>query len=134
MKCAIVLAAGRSRRMGTQKLLLPVGDTTVIDRIADQLLESRIDTVTVVVGHDRERVKAALSGLRVSFVTNPDPEGDMLSSVRCGLRSLSPACEAVLVALGDQPGITAALVDAMVEAYDGQTAPIVVPARHGSRN
>jgi CTP:molybdopterin cytidylyltransferase MocA len=65
-------------------------------------------------------------------VPNPDAEGDMLSSVRCGLRALPPQCEAVLVALGDQPSVTADLVARMVEAFRTSGRGIVVPTCGGS--
>ena len=117
MKCAIVLAAGRSRRMGTQKLLLPFGGTTVVAHVADELLASAIDHVLVVVGRHAEAIAAALAGRPVALVANPDHDGPMLDSVRCGLRALPPGCEAVLVALGDQPAVTTTLVDAMASAF-----------------
>ena len=117
MICAIVLAAGLSRRMGVQKLLLPFGGKTVIAHIVDQLLGSRIDKVYVVTGHQAERISGELSGLRVSIVNNPDYESGMLSSVRRGLRALPEQCKGVLVALGDQPSITSKLVDRMIESF-----------------
>ena len=70
MICAIVLAAGCSRRMGVQKLLLPFGDKTVITHIVDQLLVSTIDKVHVVVGCQRKRLGRELSGRPVSIVNN----------------------------------------------------------------
>ena len=133
MSCAIVVAAGRSRRMGTQKLLLPFGGATVVAHIVDQILRSVIDRVLVVVGADGSRIEAALAGRPVSFVTNPDPEGDMLSSVRCGLAELPRRCEAILVALGDQPTITAELTDAMVRAFEEAAHGILVPVHRGER-
>lgn len=129
---AIVLAAGRSRRMGAQKLLLPYAGTTVVGRIVDQLLESTLDGVTAVVGPESRRVRAELADRPVALVTNPDPAGEMLSSVRCGLEALPP-CQAVLVALGDQPSITCRLVDAMLAAYADTEKGIVVPVHEGRR-
>jgi molybdenum cofactor cytidylyltransferase len=138
---AILLAAGRSRRMGTQKLLLPFGGGTVIAHIADEVLAGPVERTLAVVGADADKVAAALAGRPIEFVANPDPEGDMLSSVRCGLRVLPPACEAVLVALGDQPGITSGLIERMVGAFRGARANhgtgtdggIWVPAHQGRR-
>ena len=119
MICAIVLAAGRSRRMGTQKLLLPFGGRTVIGHIVGEVLRSPIDETIVVVGPDSAAVAEALAGLRVTIAANPDPGGEMLLSVRYGLRALPPDCEAVLVALGDQPTITTRLIGQMLDAYRG---------------
>ncbi|MCX7016470.1 MAG: nucleotidyltransferase family protein [Candidatus Sumerlaeota bacterium] len=130
---AIVLAAGRSRRMGGQKLLLPFAGQTIIAHVVDQLLQSEIDETHVVVGADSVRIAEALAGRSVSFVSNPGPDADMLSSVRCGLRALPPQCEAVLVALGDQPSITTDLVNEMLRAFASCGKGILVPAHGGRR-
>jgi len=131
MICAIVLAAGQSHRMGTQKLLLPFGATTVIAHIADELLRSIIDKVYVVVGYERNRIIKELSGRPISIVTNPDYTADMLSSVRCGLKALPKKCEAVLVTLGDQPSVTSELVDEMVQSFTRTNKGILVPLYRG---
>lgn len=130
---AVVTAAGRSRRMGTQKLLLPFGRTTVIGHVVDQLLHSVVDRIYVVVGHQPDRIITELSGRAVSIVTNTDHDRGMLSSIRCGLRALPPECAAILVALGDQPAVTAELVDAMVESFAKVNRRIVVPTHGGRR-
>jgi molybdenum cofactor cytidylyltransferase len=129
---AIVLAAGRSRRMGTQKLLLPYGDATVIGHIVDELLLSRVAGITAVVNPQSNAVADELAARAVAVVSNPDPHADMLSSVRCGLRALPP-CAAVLVALGDQPSITGRLVDALIERFREGRGDICVPLYQGKR-
>jgi molybdenum cofactor cytidylyltransferase len=133
MICAIVLAAGESRRMGAQKLLLPFGGDTVIVHIVDQLLRSALNEIIVVVGHEANRIAAELSNRRVSIVTNPDYKTGMLSSVRCGLRALPPQCEAVMVTLGDQPAITSRLVDEMIRCFAATDKKIIVPVYGGRR-
>jgi molybdenum cofactor cytidylyltransferase len=132
MICAVVLAAGRSERMGTQKLLLPVCGQPLIARIVDELIAGPLQQIIVVVGRDAEQIQSALAGRAVTFVSNPDPQGDMLGSVRCGLRALPALCEAVLVVLGDQPGITSELVAALIRAFRETGRGIVVPA-HADR-
>jgi len=133
MICAIVLAAGRSRRMGVQKLLLPFGGKAVIAHIVDQLLASHVDEVRVVVGCQRKRISRELSGRTVSIVNNPNYKSGMLSSVRCGLSALPQQCQVVLVALGDQPSITANLIDQMLQAFATTEKRILVPLYHGKR-
>jgi len=130
---AIVLGAGASRRMGAQKLLLPFGATTVIGHIVDELLNSAIDEVFVVVGHDADRIADELASRSVTIVTNPDYAAGMLSSVRCGLQALPERCQTVLVALGDQPAITAAVVDEMLHAFAKAGKGILVPVYGGQR-
>ncbi len=133
MICAIVLAAGRSRRMGVQKLLLPFGGKTVIAHIVAQLLASTVDEVHVVVGHQRERISRELSGRPVSIVNNSNYKSGMLSSVRCGLRELPQQCQAVLVALGDQPSINTELIDQMLRVFAAAEKRILVPLYNDKR-
>ncbi len=133
MICAVVLAAGLSRRMGIQKLLLPFRSKTVIAHIVDQLLASTIDEVYVVVGHRAKRISAELSGRVVSVVNNPNYKSGMLSSVRCGLRNLPEKCRAVMVVLGDQPSITTELIDQMLKSFATTEKSILVPLHKGKR-
>ena len=133
MICPLVLAAGRSQRMGAQKLLLPVGGQPMIARIVDQVLASPIDRVFVVIGADPDRIAAALADRPVTFVINPDQHGEMLSSVRCGLAALPPECTAALVVLGDQPGLTADVVAQLLRAFQTADRGIVVPTFNGRR-
>jgi molybdenum cofactor cytidylyltransferase len=133
MICSIVLAAGRSRRMGAQKLLLSLSDRPVIARIVDEALRSPVDRVFVIVGPDGGLIAEALAGRRVDLIINPDPEAEMLSSVRCGLRAMPEDCEAVLVVLGDQPGVTAEVVAALVQAFQTSGRGIATPIHKGRR-
>lgn len=131
---AIVLAAGRSARMGTQKLLLPWNGKPLIAHIVDELACSPVDRIVTVLGSDAEAVRIALAHPGVEFVRNPDATSDMLASVRCGLRALPDSCAAVLVALGDQPGITRQLVAGLINEFHRNRRGIVVPVhdrRHG---
>jgi molybdenum cofactor cytidylyltransferase len=130
---AIVLAAGRSRRMGTQKLLLKLGGKPVISRIVDEVLRCPIDAICVVIGQDGLQVMEVLSGRRVQFVRNDTVESDMLSSVRCGLQALPASCTEVLVVLGDQPTLSAKIIVKLIEALRLAPDCIAVPAYGGKR-
>ena len=133
MICAIVLAAGRSSRMGVQKLLLPFGGKTVISHIVDQLLAGSVDKVVVVTGHEPGRISDELSGRPISIVNNADYDSGMLSSVRCGLRALPERYKAVLVAIGDQPSIRTELVNLMIRSFAAGSKNILVPCYEGKR-
>jgi molybdenum cofactor cytidylyltransferase len=133
MICAVVLAAGQSRRMGVQKLLLPIDGQPLIARVVDQVLSGPAERVFVVVGADAAAIVAALAERPVHFVYNPAAEGAMLGSVRCGLQALPPECAAVLVVLGDQPDIGAAVMAQLVEAFRAGRGGIVVPVHRGRR-
>ncbi len=130
---AIVLAAGQSRRMGTQKLLLSFAGQTVIGHVIDQLSAAAIANIFVVVSSDGSAIAQVLSGRPVKLVENPEPDSEMLSSVRCGLRALPSDCEAALIAVGDQPAITSSLVRKVVDAYQSSGRGIVVPVAGGKR-
>jgi molybdenum cofactor cytidylyltransferase len=125
----VVLAAGRSTRMGEMKVLLPWGDTTVVGHICRLLTDMALDT-TVVLGHQAQAVTDALAGLPVNLVRNPDFEsGEMLSSLQVGLAELEKrGAEASLVVLGDQPTIQPDVVSSVLQAYRQGRAGIVVPS------
>lgn len=103
---AVLLAAGESRRMGgPNKLLLRVGGEPLVRRTARTLLSSGLDGVTAVTGHDGEAVAAALAGLPLTIVPNPDYAAGQMTSVRAGMLAL-PATDAVLVCPADMPALT----------------------------
>jgi len=127
---AIVLAAGSSRRFGSQKLLADVGGQPMIRRTVLNILASAVDVVLVVVGADDEAVRGALGGLDVAFIHNPRHAHGMGTSIAAGIRSLSGDVTAALLALGDQPTVGAALVDALIDAFRDDR-PIVAPEFDG---
>jgi molybdenum cofactor cytidylyltransferase len=133
MICAVVLAAGRSERMGSQKLLLPLSDKPVIAHVVGALSRSQAEQVIVVIGRDGERLRAAVADHTVQFAENPNPASDMLGSVRCGLRALPAKCEAAFVVLGDQPGIKHSLVDELIHCWQRNRGKIILPFCDGHR-
>ena len=130
---AVILAAGESRRMGTQKLLLPFGEVTVIEAVVRTALASRVDRALAVLGSGRDAVRLKLAPYGVEFAVNEDFSKGMLSSVQAGFKALPAAAEAAVVMLGDQPFLPAKVVDAIVEAYGESRKGIVVPAFRGRR-
>ncbi len=132
---AIVLAAGRSSRMGgANKLLEPIDGAPMIRRTVEQVLASRASPVTVVTGRDAPQIGAALDGLPVTIVHNPDFATGMSTSLKAGIESLSPDVDAAVICLGDMPALDPATIDAMIEifAYE-ENGEIVVPTRDGRR-
>ena len=110
MISALILAAGQSKRMGQPKMLLPWGETTVLEKVIATFKAAEVDDILVITGGKRHQVEALVgNSARTAF--NPDyAEGEMLSSVQVGLAGLMPGTEAVLIGLGDQPQIQAAVV------------------------
>ena len=115
---AILLAAGRSQRMGDRnKLLLDVGGRPMVRRVAETLLHSRVREVIAVLGYDRARVAASLAGLPLRIVVNDEYASGQMSSVRAGIAAITDDPAAIVVALADQPALEPADVDFLVDAF-----------------
>jgi molybdenum cofactor cytidylyltransferase len=132
---AIVLAAGRSTRMGgPNKLLAEIGGRPLVRIVTEQALASRAGPVIVVTGHERTKVEAALAGLKVRLVHNPDYAAGLSTSLKAGLSVLPSTADGAIVCLGDMPQVTAGLIDRLVEAFDPERgALVVVPTIEGKR-
>jgi len=130
---AVVLAAGESRRMGTQKLLLPFGEATVVEAVIRTALDSCVDRALAVLGSDRDAIRLKLEPYGVDFAVNEDFAKGMLSSVQAGFKALPADAAAAVVMLGDQPFLPARVVDAVVAAYRASGKGIVVPSFRGRR-
>lgn len=132
---ALVLAAGQSRRMGTiNKLLLELDGEPMLSRVLDQVTHARVDETLVVTGHQTDRVEPILADYPVRQVFNPDYAQGLSTSLRAGLAALPDDCDAVLVCLGDMPGVTRAQIDRLIEAFDPlEGRAICVPTCAGKR-
>jgi molybdenum cofactor cytidylyltransferase len=117
--------------MGKPKLLLRLGGWPVIRRVVALVRAGGVDDVVVVVGHEKEALREALTGLPVRFSENPVPEAGQAGSIQAGLRALSPTTEAALIVLGDQPLLPAEVIPRLLEAYRRTGTPIVAPAYQG---
>ena len=129
---AVLLAAGRSRRMGAFKPLLPFGDVTVAEACVGALRAGGARQVVVVVGYRGAEVCAALAhseGLR--FAVNEVEGSEMGVSVARGVEALSDGAEAVLVALVDQPAVPPPEIAKLIEARRRTGARLVVPEWEG---
>lgn len=132
---AIVLAAGRSSRMGgPNKLLEPLGGKPLVRIVAEQALSSQAGPVLVVTGHQAERVRAALDGLNVRFVANEDYASGIASSVKAGIAAVPSEADGAIVCLGDMPLVDAGLIDRLIGAFaPDKGALVAVPAAEGRR-
>ena len=131
MITAILLAAGAGRRFGRQKLLICVGGRPLVWHAASRLLNEPVDDVVVVVGAEGAAVTEALEGLPVRIVDVRDGEGAMSASLRTGILALQTTAEAVVVALGDQPGVPPGIVARTIAVWRRQRISIVVPVYDG---
>jgi molybdenum cofactor cytidylyltransferase len=132
---ALVLAAGRSSRMGAiNKLLIGIDGKPMVRRVAETALAAGAKPVIAVTGHERDRVEAALAGLAVVRVDNPDYAQGLSTSLKRGLAALPADIDGVLVCLGDMPLISAADLGRIVAAFDPREGrEIIVPISGGKR-
>lgn len=135
---AIILAAGKSQRMGQPKMLLPWGDTTVLGQVTKTFSKNGIADVIIVTGGDREVVEAEVSRLAgelsVRAVYNPSFEQmGMMSSIQAGLASIPANCKAVLIGLGDQPQVEDKTLKNILSLYEKKGAGIIVPSHENRR-
>ena len=131
MIVGIVLAAGRSSRLGRPKHLLPVNGEPLLRYTLRRILASSLARVIVVIGPEPDAIREAIADLPVDVVVNPDAALGQSTSVATGIRALGPETKAVVMLLGDQPGIDPAVVDALTAAWRESGAPVVAPRYEG---
>lgn len=112
--------------MGAFKPLLPFGSVTVVERVVVTLLAASLSSVSIVLGYRAEDIKVVLAPYPVGTIVNPDSDGDMLSSIQCGLRASSPDSN-ILVALGDQPLIPVSVVRQLMSVSSEHPDCLVLP-------
>lgn len=141
MISALILAAGQSKRMGQPKMLLPWGRQTVLEHVISVFVTAGVEDILVVTGAVHEKIEPVVAGsgeaYPVRVVYNPDyRNGEMLSSLQCGLRTLSATPlhhaaakpVAALVGLGDQPQVQERSVRLVCEAFVQTESLLVVPS------
>jgi molybdenum cofactor cytidylyltransferase len=131
--CAIILAAGKSERMGTNKLMLPFQGKPMINIVVDHVMESGITPIWIVMGAFRDDMLAALEGLPVKQCYNPDYEQGMFTSVQCGFRQIPSTADAAVLFLGDQPLIPGEVTRRLIDEYGRSGKGILIPIYRGKR-
>lgn len=131
--CAIVLAAGMSTRMGTQKLLLPFDGKTIIEKVVENILKSGIENIFVVLGANSAELEDALEFWPVQTVVNENFREGMHTSVTTGVKVLPDNAKAVLVFPGDQPLIPEDAIRKVVGTWRQSGKLIVIPLFEGKR-
>jgi molybdenum cofactor cytidylyltransferase len=121
----LLLAAGGSRRFGSQKLIATLDHKPLVRHAADALARVT-DELIVVVGSDADAVIAALDGLNARIVENPEWERGLSSSIRSGIAAAPPNSSAVLIALGDEPRVRGDVSREVISAWRTTGQPVVV--------
>ncbi len=118
--------------MGKLKQLLPFGESTIVETVVDNMLEAKLDEVIVVVGHCAKQIQDQLATRPVKTVFNPDYRDGMLTSAQRGILALHGS-DAFALMLVDQPFITSALINQVVDAYEQTDKGIVLPSYNCKR-
>ena len=131
---AIVLAAGKSSRMGRNKLLIELDGKSLVEHAVDAALASQAALVIVVLGHQRHEIAQRLAGRDIVTVENPDYAEGLSTSLKRGLAALPAEIEGAVICLADMPGIGSALLDRLIAGFDPATGrEIILPLRQGRR-
>jgi molybdenum cofactor cytidylyltransferase len=133
MISAILLAAGESNRMGQPKQLLPFGQSTIVERTIDNLLNSAVSETIVVLGYRDEEIRKTIAGKPVKLAMNPDYQQGMSTSIIAGLKQVDKRARAVLIALSDQPFVDSQTINSLVEAFIANKRGIIIPVYQGRR-
>ncbi len=129
----VVLAAGTSSRFGAANKLLSLWrGQPMLRTVVEAALATELDPVIVVTGHEREQVEAALAGIDIQFAHNAGFASGQASSVKAGIAAVPGWCDGAMVLLGDMPRICPGEINALIDAFAGETS-IVVPQFDGQR-
>lgn len=133
MVSAILLAAGESKRMGRLKQLLPLGRTTMVEQAIDNLLNSKVNEVIVVLGYRAEEIIKKIATRPVKIEVNPIYQQGMSTSVITGLKLVDDGARAVMLALADQPFIDSQTINRLIDEFCDHNKGIVIPTYQSRR-
>jgi molybdenum cofactor cytidylyltransferase len=133
MLSAILLAAGESKRMGELKQLMPLGSSTVVEQAIDNLLNSAVDEVIVVLGYKAEEIIKTLAAKPVKIMVNPNYRQGMSTSIIAGLILADLQAQAIMLALGDQPSVDSQTINQLIDEFYNHDKGIAVPTYQGRR-
>jgi molybdenum cofactor cytidylyltransferase len=120
---AIILAAGKSTRMGQQKMLMPWGNNTVLGKVVETLQSAGVDDIILVTN---STTASEITDYKLPITLNDG--GEMLTSIQLGLQAQKPSVEAALICLGDQPQAEEGSVRSVCDAFRKKKSSIVVPS------
>jgi molybdenum cofactor cytidylyltransferase len=124
---AIILAGGESKRMKSQKMLLPFKGKKIIEKVIENVTSSDVHKTMVILGAEHDAILQVITGLGVMHCYNENYRDGMLSSVKCGFRSLPFDIEGILVFQGDQPMIPPFAINKVINAYRKSGKGIIIP-------
>ena len=133
----IILAAGMSSRFGRLKQLLEIGDSTILSMVIDAALESELDSVVLVLGHEADAIKASLGDKllnnRIITASNPCYQEGMSTSLKRGLMEIKDESPSIMVMMGDQPLLSHEVINLVLRSFRSSDKDICVPVYKGKR-
>ena len=133
----IILAAGRSIRLGQPKQLVKIGDDILLGRVVESALNSDLDRVVLVLGHAVEKIKSALAPIaghsKLLVIFNQKYPQGMSTSITAGLSAVQSRCPSIMVILGDQPLLDKATINLLLAHFHKSEKTICVPVCRGKR-
>ena len=130
----LILGAGASQRLGPPKQLLPFRGTTMLGWVVDQSQRADgLDELLVVLGRAADEIRERVDFGVARVVENPVFAEGCSSSYRAGIGALNPRSEAIMIILGDQPGITPEIINSLAEEWRGREAPIALCSYRGRK-
>ncbi len=123
----IILAAGSASRMGKTKQLLPFGKNTLLGQVVQNARKSALHETIVVLGHCADEIEQAIDFSGTKVVRNTAYSKGQSASLIKGLENISSHCDAAMFLLGDQPLVTAAIINKLIDAFKTSTAPVIIP-------
>jgi molybdenum cofactor cytidylyltransferase len=133
MLSAILLAAGESKRMGKPKQLMPFGQSTLLEQAIDNLMNSAVDEIIVVLGYKAEEMIKTIAAKPVKIVVNPNYRQGMSTSIIAGLSLVDSQAQTVMLALGDQPSVDSQTINRLIEEFYRHDKGIAIPTYRGMR-
>lgn len=134
MIAGLVLAAGESSRMGTDKALLEYRGRAFVETIVETIRDAGVDRIVVVLGRHAEEIRRAARLDSVEVVVNRDYKRGQTSSLQAGLQALdSPQPEAIVLCLVDHPAVSANSVRKLIATFRETSAPVVIPTYQKQR-
>ena len=130
----LILGAGASQRLGPPKQLLPFRGTTMLGWVVNQVQQSNsLDEVVVVLGRAADQIRAQVELGAARVVENPVYGDGCSSSYRAGIGALHADSAAIMIILGDMPGITPEIIDGVGAAWRADEAPIALCSYQGRK-
>src|ERR1700680_456909 len=131
MISAIVLAAGQATRFGQCKQLMRLGEKALLQHVLDNLAQSKIDEVVVVLGARADEIREQIQFGKARVLMNPDYANGMSTSIQAGLRAINS--DAAMIVLADQPRVTSRTLDLLIDEYRRSKPSVVIPTFNGFR-